>query len=80
VLASLAAIHWMTCTLGTPRFRRSLSSYRLGSALFALVLAAVGSGLPSLGVVAWAAAACGLQVVFNLFKTKPADQQPRPSS
>lgn len=77
VLASLAAIHWMTCTLGTPKFRRSLSTYRLGSALFAIALAILGTNLPSLGVVAWATLACGVQVVFNLFKTKPVAKQPQ---
>lgn len=50
-LASLAAIHWMTCSLGTPRFRRILSTYRLGSALLLLLLATLGPQLSSLGAI-----------------------------
>jgi low temperature requirement protein LtrA len=73
-LTSLAAINWMTCSLGSLRFRRILSTYRLGSALFLLLLATLGSQLSSLSIVVWAAIACGAQVVFDLVKTRPAAQ------
>jgi low temperature requirement protein LtrA len=75
VLTALAAIHWMTCTLGSPRFRRVLTTYRLGSALFVVFLAVAGTNLTSLGVVAWVAVACLVQVVFDLFKARPAPSQ-----
>jgi low temperature requirement protein LtrA len=70
-LVSLASIHWMTCSLGTPQFRRILSAYRLGSAGFVLLLALAGTNLASLGIVVWAAIACVVQVVLNLLKAKP---------
>jgi low temperature requirement protein LtrA len=75
VLTALAAIHWMTCTLGSPRIRRVLTTYRLGSALFVVFLAVAGTNLTSLGVVAWVAVACLVQVVFDLFKARPAPSQ-----
>ena len=65
----------MTCTLGSPRFRRVLTTYRLGSALFVVFLAVAGTNLTSLGVVAWVAVACLVQVVFDLFKARPAPSQ-----
>jgi hypothetical protein len=71
---AIAAINWMTCSLGSLRFRRILSTYRLGSALFLLLLATLGSQLSSLSIVVWAAIACGAQVVFDLAKTRQAAQ------
>jgi hypothetical protein len=52
-----------------------LTTYRLGSALFVVFLAVAGTNLTSLGVVAWVAVACLVQVVFDLFKARPAPSQ-----
>ncbi|MBW4481345.1 MAG: low temperature requirement protein A [Tildeniella torsiva UHER 1998/13D] len=76
-LTALAAIHWMTCNLGSPRFRRVLTTYRLGSAVF-IVMLALTANLTSLGIVAWTAVACLVQVVFDLFKTRPASSDVAP--
>lgn len=75
VLTALATIHWMTCTLGTPEFRRVLSAYRVGSALFILLLVLVGHNLSSLQVVAWTAGACLVQVGFDVLKTRSSRDQ-----
>ena len=71
-LSVLALIHLITCTLGTTRRRKILSAYRLGAAIFILMLAAAGSGLSSLVLVALVAFACVLQVVLNLLFTRKA--------
>ncbi|MEO1207937.1 MAG: low temperature requirement protein A [Cyanobacteria bacterium J06638_20] len=65
-LIVLAAIHWLTCTLGTPRFRQVLSTYRLASAAFVLFLGATGEGLTSIGLVTLVALACIIQVVMDI--------------
>jgi low temperature requirement protein LtrA len=78
-LSVLALIHLITCTLGTTRRRKILSAYRLGAAIFVLVLAAAGSGLSSIVLVALVAFACVLQVVLDLLltrKVKTASQLP----
>jgi low temperature requirement protein LtrA len=71
-LSVLALIHLMTCTLGTTRQRKILSAYRLGAATFVLMLAAAGSRLSSLVLVALVAFACVLQVVLDLLLTHKA--------
>lgn len=65
-LVILAGLHWMTCTLGTPQFRKILSTYRLGSAAFVLVIAIAGTFLSAIGLASLIAIACALQVVFDL--------------
>lgn len=70
-LTVLAGIHWMTCTLGTPRFRKVLSTYRLGSAGVVLGLGLTGAGLSSIGLVALVALACMVQVVMDLLRRRP---------
>ncbi|MEB3290352.1 MAG: low temperature requirement protein A [Leptolyngbya sp.] len=78
VLTALATIHWMTCSLGTPEFRRVLSAYRMGSALFILLLALAGPNLTSLEVVAWTAVACLVQVGLDIiFKSSSTQGQPQ---
>ena len=69
-LSVLALIHLITCTLGTTRLRKILSAYRLGAAIFVLVLAAAGSGLSSIVLVALVAFACVIQVVLDLLLTR----------
>ncbi|MBD2130439.1 low temperature requirement protein A [Microcoleus sp. ZQ-A2] len=71
-LSVLALIHLITCTLGTTRQRKILSAYRLGAAIFVLMLAAAGSGLSSLVLVALVAFACVLQVVLDLLLPRKA--------
>lgn len=69
-LSVLALIHLITCTLGTTRQRKILSAYRLGAAVFVLILAAFGSGLSTVILVALVAVACVVQVVLNLLLTR----------
>ncbi len=75
-LSVLALIHLITCTLGTTRRRKILSAYRLGSAGFILVLAAAGSRLSPVVLIALVAVACAVQVVLAQLLTR----QPRPDS
>jgi low temperature requirement protein LtrA len=70
-LSALAGIHWMTCTLGTPRFRKVLSAYRLAAAGGLLLIAAQGDQLSALSLVAILAAMCALQVVLDLWRRTP---------
>ena len=67
-LMALAVLHWLTCTLGTPRFRKILSAYRLGSAAFMVILAIAGTTLSAWGLAALLAIACTIQVVFDLWR------------
>jgi low temperature requirement protein LtrA len=72
-LTVLAVLHWITCTLGTRR-RKSLIAYRLGAAVFVLVLAAAGSALSAVVLIGLIAVACVTQVVLDLLgslKPKP---------
>lgn len=69
-LSVLALIHLITCTLGTTRQRKILSAYRLGTAMFILILAALGSGLSSVVLMALVAVACIVQVLLNLLLTR----------
>lgn len=70
-LTALAGIHWMTCTLGTPRFRKVLSTYRLAAAGGLLLIAAWGDQLSSLSLVAILSAICAFQVVLDLWRRTP---------
>lgn len=70
-LSALAGIHWMTCTLGTPRFRKILSAYRLAAAGGLLLIAAQGDQLSSLSLITILAAVCALQVVLDLWRRTP---------
>jgi low temperature requirement protein LtrA len=65
----LAGIHWLTCTLGTPKFRTILSTYRLSSAAFILILAIAGQSLSGLMLVVLVAAACLVQVMLDLLRS-----------
>ncbi|PSB00744.1 low temperature requirement protein A [Merismopedia glauca] len=65
-LCCLAGIHWLTRTLGTLKFRTILSAYRLGSAVFLLIVAISGQSLSGFMLVVLVAAACGVQVVLDL--------------
>lgn len=69
-LSVLALINLITCTLGTTRQRKILSTYRLGSVAFVLILAAFGNGLSSVMLVALVAFACAIQVVLDLLLTR----------
>lgn len=69
-LSVLALIHLITCTLGTTRQRKILSAYRLGAAVFILILAAFGSGLSAVVLIALVAIACIVQVVLDLLLTR----------
>ncbi|MGF1457755.1 MAG: low temperature requirement protein A [Leptolyngbyaceae cyanobacterium] len=69
-LIALASIHWLTCTLGTPKFRRVLSSYRLTSASALLLVAVWGDNLTSFWLVSIAALACMVQVVLDLLRQR----------
>lgn len=71
VLTALAGIHWMTCTLGTPRFRKVLSAYRLAAAGGLLLIATWGGQLSSLSLVTILAAICALQVILDLRRRAP---------
>jgi len=64
-LLALAAIHLITCTLGTTR-RKILALYRLGAAAFVLALVIVGESLLPLGLMALVAAACAIPVMLDL--------------
>ncbi|MBD2257611.1 low temperature requirement protein A [Pseudanabaena sp. FACHB-2040] len=70
-LSVLAGIHWMTCTLGTPRFRRVLSTYRLTAAALILLLAVSGSQISSLNLVAILTLICAIQVGLDLWRRAP---------
>lgn len=70
-LAVLGGIHWITCTLGTPQFRKVLSTYRLAAAVGVGLLGLAGSGLSSLSLVAILAAVCALQVLLDLWRRAP---------
>ncbi|HEY9668475.1 MAG TPA: low temperature requirement protein A [Coleofasciculaceae cyanobacterium] len=77
-LSVLALIHLISCTFGAIRQRKILSAYRLGAALFVLILAAAGSGLSAILVVGLIAFACAIQVVLDLLLTrkfKPSTQE-----
>ncbi|MGQ4649362.1 low temperature requirement protein A [Lyngbya aestuarii] len=65
-LISLALIHLITCTLGSSRYRKILSAYRLGAAGFVLVLAAMDGKFSSFVFMATVAFACVLQVALDL--------------
>jgi low temperature requirement protein LtrA len=67
-IGCLAGIHWLTCTLGTPKFRTVLSAYRLGSVGFILILAIAGQSLSGLMLVVLVAAACIVQVILDLLR------------
>jgi len=73
-LIVLALIHLITCTLGSSRYRKILSAYRLGSAGFVLVLAAGDSKLSPFGFMALVAFACVLQVALDLRGSTQAKQ------
>jgi low temperature requirement protein LtrA len=68
-LVCLAAIHWFSCTLGTPKLKTIVSAYRLGSVLFIILIAIVGQSLSGTMVVALVAMACGIQVILNLLRS-----------
>jgi low temperature requirement protein LtrA len=76
-LISLAAIHLITCTLGTTRRRKILAAYRVGSAAFIMVIAIAGGALSSIAVIGLVAVACAVQVVLALIATP--QSQPEPS-
>jgi low temperature requirement protein LtrA len=65
-LFALALIHLITCTLGTIRRRKILAAYRLGSAAFILLLAAVGFSLSPLALMGLVTVACAIQVILGL--------------
>jgi hypothetical protein len=67
-IGCLAGIHWLICTLGTPKFRAILSAYRLGSVGFILMLAIAGQSLSGLMLVVLVAAACVVQVILDLLR------------
>lgn len=68
-ICCLAGIHWLTCTLGRPKFRAILSPYCLASAAFILMLAIAGQSLSGLMLVVLVAGACAVQVVLDLLRS-----------
>lgn len=71
-LLALAGIHYMSCALGTARYRKILSAYRTVSAVVVLLLALVGDRLSSLSLVTLVAFACGVQVLLDLRRSSVA--------
>ena len=76
-LLVLAGIHYMSCALGTARYRKILSAYRTASAVLVLLLAMVGDRLSSLNLVTLVALACVVQVRLDLLRSSVA---PRPAT
>ena len=74
-LLVLAVIHYMSCALGSRRYRKILSAYRTGSAVLVLVLGSAGDRLSSLTLVTLVALACGVQVVFDLLHSSAGTQR-----
>ncbi|MBD0336297.1 MAG: low temperature requirement protein A, partial [Cyanobacteria bacterium Co-bin13] len=70
-LTVLAGIHWMTCTLGTPQFRRVLSTYRLAAAALILLIAAGGAKISSINLVGILTLLCAIQVGLDLWRRAP---------
>lgn len=77
-LVVLSGIHWMTCTLGTPQFRKVLSTYRLVAAGGVGLIGLGGDQLSSLSLVAILAAVCALQVLLDLWRRAPQRRQQVP--
>lgn len=75
-LIALAAIHLITCTLGTTRRRKILAAYRLGSAAFIMVIAIAGFTLSPIAVIGLVAFACAVQVVLDLLTTPQSHPEP----
>ncbi len=73
-LLVLAVIHYMSCALGSWRYRKILSAYRMGSAVLVLVLGFSGNRLSSLSLVALVALACGVQVLLDLLRSSAGTQ------
>lgn len=65
-LVALALIHQTTGTYETTQHRKIQTLYRLGAAVFVLMLAITGRDLLPAVLIALVAAACALQVVLEL--------------
>ncbi len=75
-LIALSVIHLITCTLGTTRRRKILAAYRLGSAVFILILAVAGVALSPIMLIGLVAVACALQVVLDLLGSRQSQREP----
>ena len=68
-LSTLSFIHWITSALGKTRCRRVVSFYRLISVAFVLVIGAASSLLSPVMLLFLVAAACIIQVLFDMWNT-----------
>jgi low temperature requirement protein LtrA len=65
-LCCLAGIQSLTGTLKTRQLRARISAYRLGAAVFLLILAIAGQSLSGFLLVVLVAVACAIQVVLDI--------------
>jgi low temperature requirement protein LtrA len=70
-LLILSNLHWTSCELGQTKCKKILTYYRLGAAVFVLILALGSNVLSSLVIMILVALACAVQVVLDIFNTCP---------
>ncbi len=70
-LLILSNLHWTSCELGQTKCKKILTYYRLGAAVFVLILALGSNVLSSLVLMILVALACTVQVVLDIFNTCP---------